>query len=146
MAENKEIDGQSLIEEYPFLIIGETPAKYNWYDCIPDGWRAAFGLKMVKELKNILIKASKKDNIDWIREYKIDDVKEKWGYLHWYATVPSCVYEEYCEWEAKYETISFNTCIECGAPADGYTTGWMVPICAKCAKKHNRVMAPKQNN
>ena len=144
MVSNDAAENRELIEKYPFLTIRDGETEYSWYEDIPDGWRKAFGSQMIKELNDLLILASKRDGIDWTREYEIDDIKEKWGYLHWYAAVPSCIYDEYTAWENKYETLSYNTCIECGAPADGYTIGWIVPVCSQCAKKHGWTLSQKK--
>lgn len=144
MVSNDVAENRELIEKYPFLAIKGGDMEYSWYEDIPEGWRKAFGPQMVKELNDLLLLASERDGVDWTREYEIDDVKEKWGYLHWYASVPSCIYDEYTAWEDKYETLSYNTCIECGAPADGHTTGWIVPICSQCAKKHGWTLSQKK--
>lgn len=135
---------REFVEKYPFLAIKDGDTEHSWYDSIPDGWRKAFGPQMIKELNDLLLLASERDGIDWTQKYKIDDVKEKWGCLHWYTSVPSCIYDEHAAWEEKYETISYNTCIECGAPADGHTTGWVVPICSQCAKKHELTLPKKK--
>lgn len=144
MANNDASENRELIEKYPFLAIKGGEAEHSWYEDIPDGWRKAFGPQMVKELSDLLLLASERDGVDWTHEYEIDDVKEKWGYLHWYASVPSCIYDEYAAWENKYETLSYNTCIECGAPADGHTAGWVVPICSQCAQKHGWTLSQKK--
>lgn len=144
MLSSDALDTRKLIEAYPFLAVNEGDPEYSWFDDIPDGWKKTFGLQMIKELNDLLLLASEKDGIDWTREYKIDDVKEKWGYLHWYASVPECIYDEYREWEDKYEIISYNTCIECGAPAEGHTVGWIVPACSQCAKKHGWTLSQKK--
>lgn len=144
MIKNETVENRELIKEYPFLAVEKGNDKYSWYDDIPEGWKKAFGLQMVKELKDLLLLASKRDGVDWLREYEITDVKEKYGSLRWYALEPSCIIDEYEEWEEKYENLSYETCIECGAPADGHTMGWIVPLCSRCAKKHGWELAPEK--
>lgn len=144
MAKNDAVSNCELIEKYPFLAVEKGNYERSWYDSIPEGWRKAFGPQMLKELNDLLVLASERDGIDWTREYKIVDVKEKWGYLHWYASVPACIYDEYDEWEKKYETLSYNTCVECGANADGHTIGWVVPACSHCAQKHGWEFFPEK--
>lgn len=122
--------------EYPFLVIKDGDAEYSWYEDIPDGWRKAFGPQMIEELNGLLLIASKREGIDWMQKYEIIDIKEKWGYLHWDALAPSCIYDEYNEWKEKYKVLSHNTCIKCGASAGGYTIGWVVPICSRCAQEY----------
>ena len=80
MVSNDAAENRELVEKYPFLAIRDGETEYSWYEDIPDGWRKAFGSQMIKELNDLLILASKRDGIDWTREYEIDDVKEKWGY------------------------------------------------------------------
>ena len=65
-------------------------------------------------------------------KYRIFQIKEKWGYLHWYDSgYPnnSKVYDIV----RKYEQISAKTCVVCGKPATKMSTGWISPYCDDCA-------------
>ena len=129
---------KALLEKYPWLTpynvwTGKLDEGYNyestWADDIPDGWRLAFGDQMLEELNNLLTKYGLED------EYRIVQIKEKFGGLRWYDNgfYEEC-YEEYQTWLNKYEDLSFTTCIVCGKPAIGYTKGWITPLCKDCMK------------
>lgn len=98
---------------------------YTELDAMPVGWRKAFGIEMCKEIKSALLKDGGRRAL---LQYRITDIKEKYGSLHWYD-----------EWSTyttrkvvmKYEYISEHTCIVCGQPADGMTPieYWRCPYC-----------------
>ena len=129
---------KALLEKYPWLTpynvwTGKLDENYNyestWADDIPDGWRLAFGDQMLEELNNLLKKYGLED------EYRIVQIKEKFGGLRWYDNgFHEEGYEEYQTWLNKYEDLSFTTCIACGKPAIGYTKGWITPLCKDCMK------------
>lgn len=135
-----QIQNKVLVFNYPFLIprnyhtdeIDEDyDYKYTFYDNIPQGWRKAFGMKMLKELKEILNKAH------YLDDYRVVQVKEKFGTLRWYDNgAPEDIYTELINWNSKYEALSALTCIDCGEPAIGMTTGWINPVCEKHAEGH----------
>ncbi len=129
-------------ELYPFLImktnywtgekIPEEEINYTttWFDSIPEGWAKAFGEQMCDELLEILKKA------DYVDEYQIIQIKEKFGGLRWYDNgVPDAVWDEYKAWLDKYEILADKTCILCGEPATHYTAGWIMPVCDSCFDK-----------
>lgn len=151
--EKKKEYNKKLIEKYPFLTprnvwssksiidcAGEDGEEGYWpgdptshpeydyeyteLDNMPDGWRAAFGEQMCQEIKEELIKSNSLDN------YYITQIKEKFGTLRWYDNGGS---EEHYDIIMKYEQISAETCINCGAPAKWISTGWISPFCDKCA-------------
>lgn len=102
---------------------------YNELDAMDSGWRHAFGIQMCKEIKEALLKAGGRK---LLRSYRVTQIKEKFGSNQWYDNgAPEDVHKIV----TKYEYISFRTCIDCGAPAAGYTTGWIEPYCEECAKK-----------
>ena len=81
---------KQLIEQYPFLMpyniwtgkpIDDYDYEYIWLDDMPDGWRNAFGLQMCEELKQALLEEGGEKLLS---EYKIIQIKEKFGYLRWY--------------------------------------------------------------
>lgn len=131
---NKE--NKRLIEEYPFLArrnyLGEIIEndKWTYLDEMPEGWKKAFGEKFCKELKTLLEKA------DYLYDYRVIQVKEKFGELCLYASgVPEEIVEDYNNLIRKYEHLSRFTCINCGKPATHITKGWISPYCTECALK-----------
>lgn len=134
------MNNKELIEKYPWLQIrnvwtGELvePENYEftWLDDLPEGWRKAFGLKMVKELDKILRKAN------YQNQYQITQIKEKYGVLCWYDNgVPTIISDEYDKWFAKYEKLSEYTCLVCGKPGEiDYKQYWLMPLCDKHRKE-----------
>jgi hypothetical protein len=89
------------------------------------GWRKAFGIQMCKEIKKELKKHK------FLYKYRIVQIKEKWGYLHWYdsgSPKDSKIYDII----HKYEQISAKTCGVCGKPATKMSKGWVYPYCDDC--------------
>ncbi len=131
---------KELIEKYPWLqirnvwtgeLVEPEDYKFTWLDDLPNGWRKAFGLQMVKELDKILRKAN------YQNKYRIVQIKEKYGELRWYDNgVPKTIFEEYCKWLTKYEELSKHTCLVCGKPGEiDYTQYWLTPLCDKHRKE-----------
>ena len=96
-----------LCEKYPFL----NPHVENWdyefieLDFMPDGWRKSFGLEMCEEIKKALIKNN------YLNDYYIAEIKEKYGGLRWYDYGAPDEVEEIIK---KYEQLSLHTCEFCG--------------------------------
>ena len=107
---------------------------YTELDAMDAGWRKAFGIQMCKEIKKELKKHK------FLYKYRIIQIKEKWGYLHWYdGGVP----KDSKIWDIihKYEDISRKTCVVCGKPATKMSTGWISPYCDDCIgnKKYTEI-------
>ena len=129
---------KDLLEKYPWLTpyniwtgksLEDCDYEYTRADDIPRGWRIAFGDQMLEELDQLL----KKYNFE--KEYRIVQIKEKFGGLRWYDDgFPEEGWEEYKAWLYKYEDLSFKTCMSCGKPAIGFTKGWIMPLCKDCMK------------
>lgn len=109
----------------PMQWIHFIPAKYTELDAMDEGWKKAFGEQMCKEIKEALLKSGKKT----LKNYRIAQIKEKWGYLHWYDAFTTKEVQEVIN---KYEDISAKTCIVCGKPAKWKTLGWVCPYCDDC--------------
>lgn len=118
--------------KYPFYksrnVWTDKPCGYSftWYDCIPKGWRIAFG----KQLSEDLRKQLKKDK--QLHTFRFSQIKEKWGKL--------CLYNFGCSEECwkiiyKYEDLSKKYCIYCGKPVTHKTTGYVLYLCKDCCKK-----------
>jgi hypothetical protein len=94
---------------------------------LPEGWRKAFCPQIWEELKNILAKAN------YVEDFTFSQIKEKYGTIRLYHLgVPSSIYEEVSNWEAKYENLSEQVCINCGKPAEVITSGWITFLCKDC--------------
>lgn len=129
---------KELIEKYPFLMpyniwtgepIEDYFYEYTWLDDMPDGWRNAFGLQMCEDLKNALLEEGGEKLLS---EYRIDQIKEKFGYLRWYDNWTTKKVQDIIR---KYEDLSARTCISCGKPATKISRGWICPWCDDCASK-----------
>ena len=128
--QNKE-----LTDKFPFLIprnrfTGRIPDSYEFeyteLDMMPEGWKKAFGMQMVEELRVLLVQA------DFLTDYRIYDIKEKWGTLRWDDNFAIPVFQdEHYRLMRKYMDLSEVTCFQCGNPADSKTK-WSVPCCDKC--------------
>lgn len=142
-------ENKKLCERYPFLIPRNRwtdqilwESETSWYythpysftelDSMPNGWRRAFGEKMCEELREELIK------YNFLNNYRITQIKEKWGELRWYdGGIP----RNSKIWDIinKYTELSTHTCIHCGRPAEIINNmGWYEPICDKCLEKQNK--------
>lgn len=144
MNSNNTIDyNKQLCLMFPWLIphnrwTGEEieDFDYSWteLDAMPDGWRKAFGEQMCHEIQEVLEETKDKEF-----EYRILQIKEKWGYLHWYDNgAPKDISDKLNTVIKKYEKLSEKTCIKCGAPATKISTGWISPWCNKCAENNKR--------
>lgn len=116
--------------KYPFLKPWDKKKRFfqTWceYYAIPKGWRKAFGLHMIREINDSLRRTGGKEAVN---SYSIDQIKEKWGVLHWYDSYSTTEVDKIIN---KYEEISEHTCIICGKPATVRTTGWISPYCDDC--------------
>lgn len=133
----EQLDNWILVGKYPFLlptywnrdsmqykVDEDYNYKYTELDAMPDGWRKAFGEMMCEEIYNALVECGGLD------DYRIEQIKEKFGQLRWYG-YPS--YKEVEEIIDKYSVLSENICIICGKPDVPLTNnGWLSPFCKKC--------------
>lgn len=124
---------KKLVEKYPFLLPRNTVAgqseddydySYTELDNLPIGWRIAFGRKMCDEILDEVLRSNT------LNEYRILDIKEKYGQLRWYDFGGSV---NLCRIISKYEKLSLEVCICCGEQAEGRHRG--VPMCKKCMEK-----------
>lgn len=122
-------DSSELIKKYPWLKVSEDETQHSWADLMPQGWRVAFGDFFFEDLDNAL-KTAYPDGIP--KDFRIIDLKEKWGKLTVYLTNEPEVVSDVL-W--KYEYISSFVCIICGAPypfAQMTYDGWVMPLCERC--------------
>ena len=120
---------KKLLKKYPWLrdidCWGRPIDSYDstLLDQMEDGWRKCFGMLMVKDLDKAL-----KGHMLYTQQ-----IKEKWGMLHWYFSVHPDVDKEVDDIIEAYSHISRHVCIHCGQPDVGYTKdGWIMPICKTC--------------
>lgn len=131
--ETKE-KNRELLNRFPFLRPrdwGGNPIPdekldfaFTFLDEMPTGWRNAFGEQLCEEISEALTK----NNIP-LEKYQVLQVKEKFGYLHWYDV--GC--KDTNDVIRKYEDISERTCCRCGKPATKISRGWICPYCDDCA-------------
>ena len=129
---NRKEYNKSLVERFPFLLprryrTDEVPENYDYsyteLDEMPEGWRIAFGEQMCQEIADCL---RKDDTMD---EYRILQIKEKFGFLHWYCSQTT---REVYDIISKYSNMSKRICLCCGKPATRITTSWISPYCDDC--------------
>ena len=101
--------------------------EYTQLDDMPDGWNYTFGEQMCEEIAEAL----HADNIP-LENYKVHQVKEKYGSLRWYDSGGT---EKICNIINKYEDLSEQICCKCGKPAKYYTNGWILYMCEDCFKE-----------
>lgn len=123
-----------LCMEYPFLIPrnpvdDEIREDYDFtyilIDGAPDGWRTLI-LNLCEEIARELDKFE-----GAIDEYRVLQVKEKFGMLCWYdyGAPENSKVEEI---KQKYTEMSKRICVRCGRPAEVVTTSWIQPYCNRC--------------
>ena len=127
---------KELVEEFPFLLprnrfTGEVPKDYDYsyteLDSMPEGWRKAFGIQLCKELKKALGES--------VSNYRVTQIKEKYGDLCWYDYGGT---EESYKVLDKYQTISAHICILCGKPGELDFDGWILPLCEEHYKERHK--------
>lgn len=116
--------------------IPEYDYEYTELDDMPDGWRIAFGEQMCEEIRNALLEYGGEQALN---DYRVTQIKEKYGYLRWYEYWTTDKLQEII---TKYEDLSELTCIACGKPAVYVSTGWISPWCEECSKKITDKLIP----
>jgi hypothetical protein len=145
---------KKLLEKYPFLryhpectegmdavpYFKKHPYKKTFLDEMPDGWRHAFGIQMCEDIKNRIVEYDKTHGTDFLHEYSLAQIKEKWGSLCWYDNgTPADL--DLDDIIAYYEDLSMARCIICGKPTKYVTLGWINYICEDC--KNHELSNPK---
>lgn len=114
---------------------------YTELDAMPNGWRKAFGLQMCEDIKQALLEAGGRK---LLKSYRITQIKEKFGRLCWYDDyAPEKVFKEIIP---KYEALSYETCINCGEPAEYVSKGWISPYCKNCVKDETKFVKITEEN
>lgn len=146
-------DNQALIERFPFLLPyygrdeqgGLSPDfdfSFTELDSMPDGWRIAFGEQMCEEIKEALLTSgsAKEEGLAALYDYRILEIKEKYGQLRWYDTGGA---DEITE---KYLKISEHICVQCGKPATRRSTHWICPYCDDCGPTYEKYIQIENEN
>ena len=134
------IRNKKLIKRYPFIEYKdyvEKPGKHYYdsthLDCLPSGWRKSFVPEMLERIRNVLLRQGE----DALKNYSLEQVKEKWGSLRWYDYGGN---DEIDEIISYYEDVSMSVCIQCGKRHSKYITSpYVCFICEKCLKKHDNL-------
>ena len=113
----------------------EYDYEYTELDEMPDGWRKAFGEQMCEEIRDEL------EKVGLLDEYRITQIKEKYGTLRWYSHFTTDGLEAIIR---KYEDLSAYTCIHCGKRATRVTLGWISPFCDECCPPNERTKAVEE--
>lgn len=123
-------ENKRLISKFPFLALKnggneksdeEIDYEFTELDALPKGWKIAFGEKICEELTEALGAL--------VKEYKISQIKEKWGGLRWYDFGNT---EKGFKVIDKYEKISRETCIVCGEKGENISG---LPLCEEHQRK-----------
>lgn len=122
-----------LMERYPFI---RGDGYHTDYNLILPGWQKAFGLDLLEEIREALVRY----NIP-LNALHFSDIKEKYGELRMYADFdfdfdfPDEAWKEINNIIDDYSVVSRNVCIYCGRPDSGITKDrWIEPICESCWK------------
>lgn len=94
---------------------------------MPEGWKIAFGDKLLKELEDAI-------DAERLTGYRVMQVKEKFGSLRWYDHGGNRETDAIIH---KYKNLSARTCIICGKPAKYLSVGWIEPYCEDCFPRDN---------
>lgn len=126
---------KTMIEEFPFLlprnrwtglVSDSYDYSYNELEAMPEGWLIAFGYEMICELRDELA------STNFLSEYRITDIKEKYGTLRWYDAGNT---KNGHDIVSKYCGESARVCQCCGKPATHMTNGWIGYFCKECGKQ-----------
>ena len=112
------------INDWPLQLFHCIP-NHTELDAMDYGWRKAFGIQMCKDIRKALLSHGWK----YLFQYRITQIKEKFGELRWYDLNSTQDIQDIIH---KYEDISAHTCIDCGKPATKMSTGWICPYCDDC--------------
>lgn len=101
--------------------------KYLAYYDIPEGWKRSFGKLMLDEINKVVKE-------DGLKDYHIEQIKEKYGTLRWYDCGGNKKIDRIT---SAFEQLSGNICLLCGKPDVKMTTcGWYYPCCKECWEKN----------
>lgn len=100
------------------LLDGHWAQERCWSE-IPYGWMLLIA-KLHLQLKELA------------PDYKIDQVKEKFGGLRYYASCQAGVGDEFFALIDKAGEESYTICVDCGAPGTLKTDSWHRTTCDRC--------------
>ena len=111
------------INDYPLQWLHCLPG-HTELDGMETGWRKAFGIQMMKEIRKQLVKEG------CLFKFRITDLKEKYGSFRMYHNGS----REIDAIIDKYEDISRKTCLICGKPATEFLGPYEMPYCSDCCR------------
>ena len=111
----------------PEAVLEPYEYDYTELDDMPEGWRKAFGEQMCEEIREELLKAGGEKALE---DYRIIQIKEKFGALRWYTNWTTDAIKKIID---KYTALSEHICIRCGKLATHISLGWISPYCDDCA-------------
>ena len=100
--------------------------RFTLYECIPYGWRKAFGKELSRNLKKALKLSGE------LKTFRFLQIKEKYGELRLYSGGAS---KPVLDLLSYYEFLSLAYCQICGKPARYCTDGWISYLCEDCFNK-----------
>lgn len=112
---------------YPWMAINKNGGTHA--EDFPSGWWAKFGLEMIEEIDLAYRETYRSDFMTEIVP-EVLQIKEKYGTLRFY--ISPCP-EKVSDVISKYEKLSSEICIKCGAPATKVTNDWIMYWCDHCA-------------
>lgn len=116
----EKFDLQAAIAQFPRLFHGEPPRIPGW---VLLGWQP-----LVKRLLTSIDTALTDTDA---REFRIFQVKEKWGTLSFYFQSPDRVRDQINGLVERASQESATTCMQCGKPAAiADNGGWKAVLCA----------------
>lgn len=118
---------ETLAEKYPYINTND----YIWHELIHTAQEYGPGWNdLIIELIEKIDETYKKHNID-TQDFKIEEIKEKYGGLRIYA---SSIIEEVYKLISEYEDKADTVCDICGDTGSLYIkNGWLETLCKKCA-------------
>lgn len=114
------------IHDYPLQLLHCIP-DHTELDAMETTWRKKFGIKMCKEIRKELLKTG---GLKALLNYRIVQIKEKWGQLEWYDAQTTPEIQKIIR---KYQQQSTEMCICCGKPSTKKTVDYILYYCDKCA-------------
>lgn len=140
---------RALCARYPFLAFRnaapeeahrrDATASWTWLSMMPVGWRRVIGVYLAEDVRTLPVASGCPDSLF---NYRVVDVKEKYGGLRWYAEMPVGIgkaFASYLERVAElYGALCERICIHCGSMTGVcQTRGWILPIC-ECEEGYER--------
>lgn len=119
-----------LLEKHPRIFLGKEP---SWSD-LPEGW-----YKLLDALCSAIESSM---TAEQLRDFRVTQVKEKFGGLRFYYSGGNEMTEELIE---SAEIRSESICMECGDAGERRSGGWVITMCNFCTAEA-ALRATRRNN